>query len=206
MYRIEETENEAYLVEDAMAEYGGGYTYADYYSWKIQERLELLKGRIFKMSAPNRIHQEVSGKLYYAIAGFLKHKTCKVYSAPFDIRLPVLNRKRDEEVTTVVQPDICVICDPTKLDVRGCCGAPDLVVEILSPGNSRKEIRLKFDIYEESGVSEYWVVHPSEQTLSAFVLGNDGKYGGAKIYAPGDAVYSKAVEGLKIDVSEIFES
>jgi Uma2 family endonuclease len=203
MYRIEEHNNEDILVEEPSANYG--YTYADYLQWKIEERIELFKGRILKLSAPNRIHQQVSGGLFLAIATHLKGKKCKVYSAPFDVRLPVHNRKKDNEVTTVVQPDICVICDETKLDDRGCCGAPDLVVEILSPGNSQKEVRLKFDIYEEAGVKEYWLIHPVEQTLIAYTL-HENTFGGGKMYAPSDILYSTSIQGLSIDMNEIFEN
>ncbi len=203
MYRIEEHNNEDILVEEPSANYG--YTYADYLQWKIEERIELFKGRILKLSAPNRIHQHVSGNLYFTIHQFLKGKKCQVYSAPFDVRLPVQNRKKDNEVTTVVQPDICVICDETKLDDRGCCGAPDLVVEILSPGNSQKEVRLKFDIYEEAGVKEYWLIHPVEQTVIAYTL-HENAFGGGKMYAPGDILYSTSIQGLSIDMNEIFEN
>ena len=203
MYRIEEHNNEDILVEEPSADYG--YTYADYLQWKIEERIELFKGRILKLSAPNRIHQHVSGALYLVIANYLKNKKCKVYSAPFDVRLPIHNRKKDNEVTTVVQPDICVICDETKLDDRGCCGAPDLVIEILSPGNSQKEVRLKFEIYEEAGVKEYWLVHPVEQTLIVYSL-HENAFAGGKMYAPGDMLNSTSIEGLSVNISEIFEN
>jgi Uma2 family endonuclease len=126
------------------------YTYADYLQWKFEERLELFRGKIFRLSAPNRVHQQISGNLFATIYTFLKTNPCKVFHAPFDVRLPVKNKKKDEEITTVVQPDICIICDETKLDSRGCCGAPDVCIEILSPGNSRKEIRLKHELYEEA--------------------------------------------------------
>lgn len=203
MYRIENHRNEDILVEEPSADYG--YTYADYLQWKIEERIELFKGRILKLSAPNRIHQKVSGELYLVIGSFLKGKKCQVYNAPFDVSLPVHNRKKDNEVTTVVQPDICVICNETKLDDRGCCGAPDLVVEILSPGNSQKEVRLKFEIYEEAGVKEYWLIYPVEQTLIAYSL-YENAFGGGKMYAPGDIFYSTSVQGLSIDINEIFEN
>jgi Uma2 family endonuclease len=169
------------------------YTYADYLQWKFEERLELFRGKIFKLSAPNTRHQDISRNILVPIALFLKMKPCKVFAAPFDVRLPVKNKKKDDQVTTVVQPDICVICDETKLDSRGCCGAPDLVVEILSPGNSKKEIRLKHELYEEAGVKEYWIINPEEEKLS-----------GLKMYASGDTIQSMAVPGLNINLTEIF--
>lgn len=180
------------------------YTYADYLQWKFEERLELFRGKIFKLSAPNTRHQDISRNILVPIALFLKKKPCKVFAAPFDVRLPVKNRKKDNEVTTVVQPDICVICDETKLDSRGCCGAPDLVVEILSPGNSKKEIRMKHELYEEAGVKEYWIVNPEEENIVVFVLNEAGKFSGLDMYAGDDNIQSKAVQGLIINMNEIF--
>ncbi len=180
------------------------YTYADYLQWKFEERLELFRGKIFKLSAPNTRHQDISGNLFVPISLFLKKKSCKVFAAPFDVRLPVKNKKKDDEVTTVVQPDICVICDETKLDSRGCCGAPDIVVEILSPGNSKKEIRLKHELYEEAGVKEYWIVNPVEENIVVFILNEEGKLSGLKMYASGDTIESIAVPGLNINLTEIF--
>ena len=180
------------------------YTYADYLKWQFEERLELFRGRIFKLSAPDTKHQDLSRNILVPIALFLKKKSCKIFAAPFDVRLPVKNRKKDDEVTTVVQPDICVICDESKIDSRGCCGAPDLVVEILSPGNSKKEIRLKHELYEEAAVKEYWIVNPEEENIVVFVLNEEGKFSGLYMYASDDTIQSFAVPGLNINVSEIF--
>ena len=180
------------------------YTYADYLKWQFEERLELFRGRIFKLSVPNTKHQDLSRNILVPIALFLKKKSCKIFAAPFDVRLPVKNRKKDDEVTTVVQPDICVICDESKIDSRGCCGAPDLVVEILSPGNSKKEIRLKHELYEEAAVKEYWIVNPEEENIVVFVLNEEGKFSGLNMYASDDTIQSFAVPGLNINVSEIF--
>ena len=204
MYRIEETEHETILVNDLGADYGM-YSYADYLKWRIEERLELIKGKIFKMSAPQRLHQKISRNIFVPIANFLLKKSCEVYSAPFDVRLPVQNKKKDNEVTTVVQPDICVICDPAKLDAKGCCGAPDLVVEILSPGNSRMEVQNKFELYEESGVLEYWIVFPGEKNIVIYTLVN-GKYVGSKPFAPGENITSAVLPGFDISVENIFEN
>ncbi len=131
----------------------GHYTYADYLLWQFQERVELIKGRVFKMSpAPNMSHQRVSGNLSRELLNYFYKKNCQVCIAPFDVRLPVKDKKGRQ--STVVQPDICVICDESKLDEQGCNGAPDWVIEILSPGNSRMEMREKFRVYEEAGVRE----------------------------------------------------
>src|SRR5215216_3938388 len=118
------------------------YTYADYLKWNFEERLELFKGRIFQLSALNTKHQLTTGNLFVQFKNFLKNETCQVFIAPFDVRLPVKNKKADNEITTVVQPDLCIVCDESKIDDKGCCGAPDLVVEVLSAGNTKKEIRL----------------------------------------------------------------
>ena len=152
------------------------YTYADYLKWQFEERLELFRGKIFKLSAPNTNHQIILANTLVLIAAFLKKKSCKFFIAPFDVRLPVKNRKKDDEVTTVVQPDLCIVCDESKIDSRGCCGAPDVVVEILSPGNSKKEIRLKHELYEEAGVKEYWIVNPVEENIVVFLLNEEGKF------------------------------
>jgi Uma2 family endonuclease len=116
----------------------------------------------------------------------------------------VKNRNKDNQVTTVVQPDVCIICDETKIDERGCNGAPDLVVETLSPGNSIKEVNLKFELYEKSGVKEYWIIYPAEETVAVFLLDEKGKYNGATLYVHGDKILSEAVPGLKIKVNDIF--
>lgn len=196
--------NEFQLVEEPDSSLT--YTYADYLKWKFEERVELLKGRIFKMSpAPNLKHQQISMNLSTSIFNFLEDRKCQVFSAPFDVRLPVQNKKKDEEITTVVQPDICVVCDETKLDERGCIGAPDLIIEILSPGNTEKETRRKFELYEEAGVKEYWIVYPAEENVIVFILDN-GKFGGGKIYATSDHLASHSVPGLTVHLKEIFTS
>lgn len=180
------------------------YTYADYLQWKFLERLELFRGKIYKMGAPNTLHQVVAGNLYGEMRHYLKGKSCQVFIAPFDIRLPIQNKKRDDEITTVVQPDVCVVCDPAKIDERGVCGAPDLVIEVLSPGNSKKEVRDKFELYEEAGVREYWVINPTEQNLITFLLTAEGTFGSAKMYTGGDRLEAATVPGFSINVTEIF--
>ncbi|MBE7173457.1 MAG: Uma2 family endonuclease [Williamsia sp.] len=204
MFTIFDEEQETYIqVEEP--DYSLTYTYADYLIWKYEERLELIRGKIFKMSpAPNPVHQQLTMKISGELFLFLKGTQCQVYPAPLDVRLPVQNRKKDHEVTTVVQPDVCVICDLSKIDDKGCCGAPDLVVEILSPGNSRKEVRLKFELYEEAGVKEYWLVNPAEQNLVVYVQKEAGKFEGGKMYTDGDQLESWAVPGFILEVSEIF--
>lgn len=179
------------------------YTYADYLQWNFEERLELIRGRIFKMSGPNTKHQIISLRLTLKIATFLQNN-CQLFVAPFDVRLPVKNRKKDHEVTTVVQPDLCVICDESKIDERGCCGAPDLMVEILSPGNTRKEMRIKLKLYEESGVKEYWIISQVKESATVFVLDETGRYADGKIFTKGDRLSSNTIPGLEFNTDDIF--
>jgi len=181
------------------------YTYADYFKWRFDERLELIKGKIFTMSpAPSRTHQEISVAITVKLSNYLKGKPCKVYAAPFDVRLPRTS-KEDNAIYTVVQPDICVICDLSKLDDRGCVGAPDIVVEILSPGNNKKELRNKYEVYEEAGVKEYWIIHPSERTFLKYTLDNAGEFQPSKLMIGGDELTSDVLPGFIMDINEIFE-
>lgn len=198
-------ENEdKHLVKEPDIEYGR-YTYADYLTWETEEMVELIKGKVFKRdaAAPRMSHQKVSVNLTSAFHGFLKGKRCQVFHAPFDVRLPVKS-KRNQDIDTVVQPDLCVVCDPAKLDDAGCIGAPDLVIEILSPGNNKRELKNKFEVYEESGVKEYWVIHPNEQTLLIYSL-IEGKYQSSRLFVSGDIVESACIEGFKLNLEEIFE-
>jgi Uma2 family endonuclease len=188
--------------EEPLSEYGH-YTYADYLTWQMEEMVELIKGKIFRQAAaPRVIHQKIFGIVFYSFFHYLKGNKCEVFAAPFDVRLPVKSKKH-EDIDTVVQPDICVICDPDKLDELGCVGAPDLVVEILSPGNNSKELKNKYEVYEESGVREYWVIHPSESTLLIYSLVK-GKFSPSRLYTLGDIVHSEALKGFSLDLEDVF--
>ena len=180
------------------------YTYADYLLWQFSERVELIKGRVFKMSpSPRRIHQKISWEISYLIGKTIKknNNKCTAFTAPFDVRLS--KKKKDKQIETVVQPDICVICDEKKLDDRGCLGAPDLIVEILSRSTSKKDLNDKKDLYEENGVAEYWVVHPTEATFMQFVLENK-KYRIVDIFTEDDIVKSIVLKGFELDLNEVF--
>jgi Uma2 family endonuclease len=179
------------------------YTYADYYAWRFEERVELIKGRVFKMSlVSNRLHQEIVGAIFLSLGVFLENKPCKVYSAPFDVRLP-RKSKNDKEIITVLQPDVCVVCDISKLDKRGCIGAPDIVVEVLSPGNNSKELKNKYEAYEEAGVKEYWLVSPQDQWLRIYTL-TDGKFIESPYFVAGDTVTSAILPGFSLDIGALF--
>jgi len=180
------------------------YSYADYLQWKFEERIELIKGRIFKMSpAPGSSHQEISGNIYFAFKLYLLKKPCKVFSAPFDVRLP-RKSKNNQDLITVVQPDICVICDPSKIDERGCLGAPDIVVEILSPGNNKTELQNKYEVYEESGVQEYWIVSPQDKTFFRYTLNQDGVYVASKLLPSDSEVTTPVLPGFILNLEEVF--
>jgi Uma2 family endonuclease len=199
-----EMEDEKNLFKEPYSEYGS-YTYADYLTWEIDHMVELIKGKVFRqaVAAPRRIHQELVLKIGSQLGNLLKGKTCKVYIAPFDVRLPVKSKKH-KDINSVVQPDICVVCDPEKLDDLGCVGAPDLIMEILSPSNNKKELQNKYEVYEESGVKEYWIVHPYEKTLLVYTL-VDGKFIPSKLFTLGDHVASKCIQGFVLDLDELFE-
>ncbi|MCH5599148.1 Uma2 family endonuclease [Niabella ginsengisoli] len=181
------------------------YSYADYLTWRFQERLELIKGKIFKMSpAPRVRHQAISMYVGNQLYNFLSGKDCKVFTAPFDVRLTKKNVK-NELVKTVVQPDICVICDPDKLDELGCVGAPDIVVEILSPGNNTKELKNKYDVYEENGIQEYWIIHPEEKTFLAYTLNAAGKYIPSALKTIGDEIITPVLPGFVLNLEKVFD-
>jgi len=182
------------------------YSYADYFQWKFKERVELIKGLIYKMSpAPSPTHQSVSFKTGLKFGNFFEGVPCAVFTAPFDVRLPDSQKQsRDEQIYTVVQPDLCVICDLGKIDKRGCLGPPDLVVEVLSPGNTQKEMGLKFRLYEENGVKEYWLIHPAQRTITVYSL-QSGKYTGIR-FSEKEEVCSVLFPKLKFRIGEIFDA
>ena len=178
------------------------YTFADYLMWRFKERVELIKGKVLKMSpAPAPIHQKISFRFSGIFYNYFKNRSCEVFSAPFDVRFS----NKDGSTNTVVQPDLSVICDHTKIDDKGCIGAPDLIIEILSPGNSKKELSLKYNLYEEYGVLEYWMVHPLEKSIQIFVLEN-GKFIGKRPITEDDTVISYTFQNLSFTAKEIFDN
>lgn len=185
------------------------YTYADYLTWMDEKRRELIDGFIHLMSAPKRIHAHVVtelGNLFYTFIRKKKKKKYYIYYAPFDVRLPLNNETADNKIYDVVQPDICIICDPSKLDDKGCIGAPDLVVEILSPSTLKKDWNYKFNLYEAAGVLEYWIVDPNTKTVNVFLLQPDGKYDLGTVYNCNQQTPVHTIEGLEIDLNELFEN
>ncbi len=183
------------------------YTYADYLTWQFSERVELMKGYIVKMSpAPNRKHQEISWRIALSIGNFLNTQSCKAFTAPFDVRLPLPpHRMKGDKIDTVVQPDICVICDLSKLDEQGCNGAPELVIEILSPGNNKREIKEKYQLYESAGVLEYWIVDPMWAQILKYNLNELGKFQTGRPFVEGDILTSQVLSGFELDITALFE-
>lgn len=183
------------------------YTYANYLTWQFAESIELIKGKIVKMSpAPSLGHQEIVGNIHGLIWNYLRKQKCQVFIAPFDVRLPINGERKDKEIYTVVQPDICIICDPNKLDTRGCLGAPDLIIEVLSPHNAARDVREKYEIYQEAGVKEYWIVYPVESLINVFLLNSKGVFELDKIYTNQDKLSSSILPDYELDLSEVFEN
>jgi len=176
------------------------YTYADYAGWDDDNRYELIDGEVFLMSAPSTEHQRVLRELFLQIAGFLKGKQCEVFVAPFDVCLT----GRGDEDDTVVQPDILVICDKSILDKKRCNGAPDLVIEILSPSNTKHDKLKKLRKYMQAGVREYWIADPIDKTIAVNILEN-GKYF-IGTYGNDETISVHVLEGCEIDLSGVFSA
>ena len=157
--------------------------------------------------APSRKHQRFSLKFSRYFDIYLDNRACEVYHAPSDVRLPKGKNKNDETIYTVLQPDLYVVCDLTKLDDRGCLGAPDLVIEITSPKTAQRDLKDKYRIYEQHGVREYWIVNPSDENVMTFVLDKNDKFQLAGLYAGDDKIPVHIFDGdLQIDLTEVFEN
>lgn len=184
------------------------YTYGEYRTWPEEERWELIDGVAYDMSpAPKRMHQELLMALAKRISIFLEGKPCKVYPAPFDVLLPALGEEADDDVTTVVQPDISVICDRSKLTEAGCTGAPDWLIEILSPFTARKDFGIKLPLYEKHGVKEFWIIDPGNEYIHIYLLDDEGKYPEDPIVRVrrDKTVESTVLPGLVVDLDEMFD-
>jgi Uma2 family endonuclease len=182
------------------------YTYKDYCQFKDDKRREIINGVIYLMTAPLREHQEILSNLFGEFYNYLKGKRCKVYPAVFDVRLPKEGETKDT-VSTVVQPDIVVVCDKAKLDRKGCFGSPDLVIEILSPSTSKRDRTEKFELYQEHLIKEYWVVDPSNQFIARFFLDEDtNRYKEAEYFFRDDTLTPVIFPDFTIDLSEVFPS
>ena len=180
------------------------YTFADVLTWPDDERAEIINGEPVMMAPPpSSEHQEISMELSAQLHAYLKGKRCKVYAAPFAVRLFEEDGDRPDDVDTMVEPDISVVCDPNKIDRHGCKGAPDMVVEILSPSTQRHDRFTKFSLYQRAGVKEYWIVDPESKAVQSFVL-EDGRYSVKEYGTAGDTMRVSVLEDCVIDLSEVF--
>jgi Uma2 family endonuclease len=192
------------------------YSYRDYLSWPEGERVELIEGVPYAMSpAPRREHQRLVSELNRQLANALHDAPCEVYPAPFDVKL---SREEEDERPTVVQPDLTVVCDPAKLTEQGVTGAPDLVVEIVSPDSGFHDrvwseaalparpciLGRKFDLYRGAGVREYWIVDPDERVVEVYRLASDGSYRRVGAFGDADTITSEAVDAVLVDLAELF--
>lgn len=179
------------------------YTFADYLTWDEYPRYELIDGEAIMLASPATVHQLISAELMRQLGNYLEGKKCRALSAPFDVRLFEKEGDRSDNIQTVVQPDISIICDQNKLDEHGCKGAPDMTLEILSPSNARHDLLVKLNLYQRAGVREYWVVSPEQKTVQVFLL--DG--GGLKlteVYSPSDVAKVNVLDGCFIELSKVF--
>ncbi len=180
------------------------YTFADVLTWPDGERAELIDGEVILMApAPSRGHQEISGEVFRQLANYLEGKKCKVYHAPFDVRLFEKDGDTPEDVNTVVEPDITIVCDHSKLDDRGCKGAPDMVVEVLSPSTQRHDRLVKLGLYQRAGVREYWIVDPDSSTVQVF-LQRDGSLQLHEVYDRQGVAKVNVLDGCFIELSKVF--
>ena len=173
------------------------YTWSDYVNWDNDVRYELIEGVPYMMSSPSQAHQTICGALHLQIGAFLRDRPGKVLFAPFDVRL---NAADGDD--TVVQPDLLIVCDMAKLDGKSCVGAPDMVIEVLSPSTARLDRLIKLHLYQQAGVSEYWIVDVDTQTVYAFILTN-GEYT-IRAYADTDIAPVHVLDGCDINLSDVF--
>jgi Uma2 family endonuclease len=191
-------------VKEPVIDYSRVYTYGDYLKLEIDEMVEIIRGKIFRMSPAPRIkHQTISSFLLATIFNFLKEKSCRVFHAPTDIVLPIANKKRTKS-TTIVQPDICVICDPKIIEETAVFGVPDFVIEIVAGKDVKRDTQYKYSVYEEAGVGEYWIVFGEMRFVEVFILEN-GKYQRLNAFSEDDIIPVKTLPGLSISIDDIFE-
>ncbi len=185
-------------------DYNKVYTYGDYLKLEIDEMVEIIRGKIFRMSPAPRInHQTINGNIYYRLRQQLAGETCMIFNAPVDIVLPIDNKKRNKS-TTIVQPDICVICDASIIEDKAVFGVPDFVIEIVAGKDVKRDAQYKYSVYEEAGVGEYWIVFGEMRFVEVFILEN-GKYQRLNAFSEDDIIPVKTLPGLSISIDDIFE-
>ena len=184
----------------------GTYTYADYLKWQFEQSVELIRGKLYNMSpAPRAGHQRISMRITGELYNHFRERTCEVFPAPFDVRLPDPGYEPgfNNKVHTVVQPDICIICDPAKIDEFGCVGPPDWIIEITSPSTHKKDFNEKFDLYESAGVWEYWIAVPKSAEIYTYTLVGD-RFEETAVYEKGSRPTSTLFPELSLELDWIF--
>jgi Uma2 family endonuclease len=174
------------------------YTYSDYETWDENIRCELIDGAVFMMSAPSRAHQDILGELFFRFRGYLSGKPCRVYMAPFDVRLNF-----DSKDDTVVQPDLLIVCDNSKLDRKGCNGAPDFIVEIVSSSSAGYDTIVKLAKYMRAGVKEYWIIDPDNKSVVVVFKKNEEYI--TKTYNYIDIIPVNIFDIFHIDMGMVFD-
>jgi Uma2 family endonuclease len=202
-YRKPEDDEDQPLQKVEEPDLAGYYNASDYLEWTFEGFVELIKGKIVKMSSPASAHQVVSRQLLKVMIAHFDRQPCQLFHAPYDVYF-VHEWEDFKQARNIVQPDICIICDRNKIKRLGCVGAPDLVVEILSPSSIRKDVGDKFSLYEQYGVKEYWIVNPVEGTITLNVL-EDGTYRTLTPKAKGEILHSVLFPDLAVDLETVFD-
>ena len=179
-------------------------TFADCLTWEENDRVEIIDGEVFMMATPSSVHQEIAAELTRQFGNYLEGKQCKVYPAPFGVRLFEQDGETPEDVDTVVEPDLSVVCDRSNIDKHGCKGAPDLIIEILSPSSLRHDRFVKLGLYQRAGVREYWIVDPEYKSVQVFTQDRTGSLRIAEEYGRGDVARVNVLEGCFIDLGKVF--
>lgn len=180
------------------------YTFADCLAWDEDTHIEIINGEAFMMATPSSRHQEILMELARQLANFLEGKQCRVYPAPFGVRLFEQDNDRPEDVNTVVEPDLSVVCDRDKIDIHGCKGAPDLIMEVLSPSTRRHDRLVKLNLYQRAGVKEYWIVDPETKSVQVFLPDTTGSFRIHEDYGQEDVAKVHALNGCFIELSKVF--
>ena len=180
------------------------FTFADCLTWDEDERIEIINGEAFMMATPSRIHQGICFEIGRQLGNFLEGKQCRVYPAPFGVRLFEQDGDSPENVDTVVEPDISVVCDRSKLDEHGCKGPPDLIVEVLSPSTQRHDQLVKLNLYQRAGVREYWIVDPENRTVRVMVQAGGRILQVHEVYGRNDVAKVNVLDGCFIELCKVF--
>ena len=180
------------------------YTFADVLTWPDDERAEIINGEPVMMAPPTTAHQLISGEIFRQLANYLEGKKCRAIPAPFAVRLFEKDGEAPEDIGTVVEPDISIVCDTSKLDKHGCKGAPDMVVEILSPSTQRHDRLVKLSLYQRAGVREYWIVNPEDQTVQVMLLDDGGVLQLHEVYDRQSVAKVNVLDGCFIELSKVF--